>query len=207
MSVLRPTIERMLPLGPTSHAVAAAIAHYRQLRELTIDELSYSLSTNSYDLAADDLPGIEQGLQVITVDDVIALAVALGVTPLELLCHIPIDHVGEGPLATALPGDVDQSQLRAWMQGRTTLDHPSRVQWAQDRVARLQILSTHHDDQLAGARDELTELGVLAEREAYALPVIRLHERIRENEYAVQQADLALAYAERRLELLQGVDR
>lgn len=48
--------------------------------------------------------------------------------------------------------------------------------------------------------------GELVAQEADAVPVQRLLDRIQEGEHAVRDADLALAYAEHRLEGLQGVE-
>src|SRR5699024_12386932 len=48
--------------------------------------------------------------------------------------------------------------------------------------------------------------GELGPQEADAVPVQRLLDRIQEGEHAVRDADLALAYAEHRLEGLQGVE-
>jgi anti-sigma28 factor (negative regulator of flagellin synthesis) len=77
------------------------------------------------------------------------------------------------------------------------------VQWWEGRTSRLRVLSTHHEEQLQGAYAELRELGELAEREADAPPVQVLHERIRDGEYAMNQADLALALAEQQLDGLR----
>ncbi|MFD0305198.1 hypothetical protein [Streptomyces sp. NPDC127119] len=87
-----------------------------------------------------------------TVDDLVAIAYALDTTPAVLLSHIPIDMPApEGPLATGLPGDVDQAELRAWLEGRTTLDRESRVGWWEEQVAHLRGRSAHHEEQLQGA--------------------------------------------------------
>lgn len=57
-----------------------AITHYRQLRELTTDELAYVL---------------------LMLDDLVAIAYVLDTTPAVLLSHIPIDMPEpEGPFAT-----------------------------------------------------------------------------------------------------------
>jgi hypothetical protein len=97
-------------------------------------------------------------------------------------------------------------ELRAWAEGRTALDPQSRIGWWQDRVSRLRVLSTHHEEQLQGAHEEIRELGELALLEADAPPVQVLQSRIRDGEYALNQADLALAVAEQQLEALCGED-
>ena len=82
------------------------------------------------------------------------------------------------------------------MQGTTSLDHESRVRWAQERADRLGILATHREDQYRGARAELDELAELALQEADMPPVIRLHDCIRDGDHEMAQANNALAYAE-----------
>jgi transcriptional regulator with XRE-family HTH domain len=191
-------------VGQGTRAVSALVLHYRQLRELTRDELAYVLSMSGHPLSPDAIAEMENRDRPVTVDDLMAIAHALDTTPAVLLTHIPIDMPApEGPLATGLPADLDQAELRAWVEGRTELDRESRVQWWEDRTSRLRVLSTHHEEQLQGAYAELRELGELAEREADAPPVQVLHERIRDGEYAMNQADLALALAEQQLDGLR----
>lgn len=197
----------MLDLPPTTLAVADAVTQYRQRCEMTINELSNALLAIGHDLDPDDLQAIEQCRSIVTVDDLVALAVVLGTTPIALLSHIPIDYPGDGALATGVPADVDQPELRAWMEDKTALDQKSRLRWCQDRVARLRILSAHHDDQLRGALAELEDLGELALQEADMPPVAGLHNLVRQSEYQLSQADTALAYAEMRLEQLQETKR
>jgi transcriptional regulator with XRE-family HTH domain len=194
----------MPPIPPTSQAVSDAITHYRQRREMNHDELADVLSTLGHPLSARALAEMENRNRPVTVDDLIALAYALGTTPAVLLAHIPIDMPEpEGPLATGLPSDVDHPELRAWIEGRTALDHASRVGWWQNRVGRLRMLSLHHEEQLQGAYAELRDLGELAIQEADAPPVQALHARIRDGQYALNQTDLALALAEQQLDRLR----
>lgn len=192
---------------PTSRAVADAIRHYRRIRELTHDELARILSGHGRDVAPEGIRGIEEGRRAITVDDLVSFSHALDVSPVTLLTHIPIDaSTADGPLATGVPGDVDQGELRAWMQGRTTLRPEGRLHWFRSLVDRLRIASTHHEDQLHGALEQLRELGALAEQEADSNRVRALHCFVRDRQWDLQQADLALACAEHRLDRLQEPD-
>lgn len=191
----------------SSCAVGDAIARYRELRRLTRDELSYALSAVGHDLDVDDLRLIEQGRAIVTVDDLVAVAVVLEISPAALLSHVPAGRPAEEPLGTGVPADVDQPEMAAWAQGRTGLDRALRLRWAEDRVQRLRILSAHHEEQLQAALAERDDLGELVAQEADAVPVQRLLDRISDGEHAVRDADLALAYAEHRLEALQGVQR
>ncbi|MFD7661227.1 DNA-binding protein [Streptomyces sp. NPDC059788] len=189
---------------PTSFAVSDAITHYRQLRELTISELAYVLLMLDHPISAEALAEMERCARPVTVDDLVAIAYALDTTPAALLSHVPMDMPGsEGPLATGLPSDVDQAELRAWIEGRTTLDHASRVSWWKERAGRLRVRSAHHEEQLQGAYAELSDLGDLAVREADAALVRRLQWRIQDGEYALNQAEVALALTEHRLDGLR----
>lgn len=194
----------MPSLPPTSLAVSDAITHYRQLRKLTRDDLAYVLETCGHPLSAEFIAEMENRQRTVTVDDLMALAYALDATPAALLTHIPIDMpMPEGPLATGLPASLDQAELRAWVEGATCLDHESRVRRSADRVSRLRVLSTHLEEQLQGARAEIRELGDLAGQEADGVPVQVLQDRVRDGEYALNQTELALALAERRLDSLR----
>lgn len=189
---------------PTSLAVSAALSHLRIRAELTIDELSFVTLMHGHEIPIDRLRAIERCEQPVTVDELMILAVVLDATPVDLLAYVPEDApVPDHPLATGVPGDVDPQELRAWLENRTALDHESRVRWAEDRVQRLEIRSSHLEDQLRAAREELSGLGELALQEADAPPVTRLHERIHEGEHALSQATTGLAYAEHRLEQLR----
>ncbi|MEW1630489.1 DNA-binding protein [Streptomyces sp. NPDC089173] len=181
-----------------------AITHYRQLRELTIDELAHVLSMLGHPIPADALAEMERRARPVTVDDLVAIAFVLDTTPLVLLSHIPIDMPEpEGPLATGIPSDVDQTELRAWLEGRTTLDRQSRVSWWKERLARLRVRAAHHEEQLQGAYAELRELGDLAVQEVDAPPVQRLEWRIQDGEHALNQVEVALALTEHRLDSLR----
>lgn len=193
----------MLPLAPTSLAVSDAITHYRQLRELTRDELAYVLEMSGHSLGVDAITEMENRDRPVAVDDLVAISYALGTTPAVLLTHIPIDMPDpEGPLATGLPGDVQQAEARAWIEGRTMLDHESRVLWWQNEVGRLRVLTAHHEEQLQGAYAEIRDLGELATQEEDASQVQALHILIHDGEHALNQSEVALALAEMQLDAL-----
>lgn len=186
---------------PTSLAVSDAITHYRQLRELTVDELAYVLLMLDHPISADVLAEMERCVRPVTVDDLVAIAYVLETTPAVMLSHVPIDMPEpDGPLATGLPNDVDQAELRAWLEGKTTLDREARVNWWKERVARLRVRAAHHEEQLQGVHAELRELGDLTLQEADALPVQCLQYRIRDGEHALNQAEVALALTVQRLD-------
>ncbi|MFD2024013.1 MULTISPECIES: hypothetical protein [Promicromonospora] len=193
----------MLPFAPTSLAVSDAITHYRQLRELTRDELAYVLEMSGHAISAGRIAEMEDRERPVAVDDLVAISYALGTTPAVLLTHIPIDMPDpEGPLATGLPGDVRQAEARAWIEGRTMLDRESRMRWWRNQVGRLRVLSAHHEEQLQGAYAEIRDLGELAIQEEDAPQVQVLHVLIRDGEHALNQSEIALALAEMQLDTL-----
>lgn len=206
VSVPRPTLVAMPQPSPTTLAVADAVTHYRQLRELTLDELSFVLAQDhGHGLTTEELRRIEDAERPATVDDLVALAAALGTTPAVLLSHIPLDLPDpSAPLATGLPGDVQQPELRAWLEGKTALDHRSRLQYAIDRRSAQSIRYAHLEDQLGAAHEEMQALGELALQEADAPQVMALEDRIREGEHELVQAEVALAMAEEHLQDLKA---
>lgn len=151
-----PVYDQQMPSNLlTTLAVSDAITHYRQLRELSCDELSFVLSMLGHMVSSDAIAAMGNRERPVTVDDLVAISDALGTSPAVLLTHIPINMPApEGPLATGLPADVEPLELRAWAEGRTALGTQSRIGWWQDRVSRLRMLSTHHVFPLA--------LGVIA---------------------------------------------
>ncbi|WP_209374552.1 hypothetical protein [Brevibacterium renqingii] len=120
---------------------------------------------------------------------------------------MPIDlpDPGEGPIANAFPEDVVGAQLRGWMEGRTSLDHGSRLAHWRERACRVELRRIHHQEQQEAAAAELADIGELALQEADAGPVIALHERVEEGDWLLGQCDQAQALIERRLNrLAQG---
>src|SRR5699024_2912401 len=143
VAVPRTMVVAMQPLLQTSRAVAAPDKHHRVLRQLTGEELSGLLAVFGHTIGTAGLQDVDEEQTVTTVDDLVALAVALDVSPSVLLSHMPSDYPGSGRLGTGVPGDVDQPELQGWVQGRTGLDRESRLRWSRDRVQRLEILLAH----------------------------------------------------------------
>lgn len=104
---------------PTSLAVSDAITHYRQLRELTIDELAYVLRMLDHPISADALAEMERCARPVTVDDLVAISYALDTTPAVLLSHIPIDMPEpEGPWPPGSPATSTSSSSAPGLRGR-----------------------------------------------------------------------------------------
>lgn len=104
----------MPPLPPTSLAVVAAVSHLRTQLELTTDALSFVTVVQGTEIHIDRLRAIERGEASATVDELMILSVALDTTPAELLSCVPENApLPDHTLATAVPDDVDQQELRA----------------------------------------------------------------------------------------------
>lgn len=75
---------RRVGIGPVGHTVRSKIAKIRNRKELTLRDLSERLS-DIRPMGHSTLSEIEHGARRVDVDDLVALASALGVSPTELL--------------------------------------------------------------------------------------------------------------------------
>ncbi len=105
-----------IELGPSGRTVATNVKRLREARGLTLRALSAALKDQGRPLSADALNKIENGasdepraIRRVDVDDLVALAVALGVSPVTLL--LPADARGE----TEVTGAGSVSSHAAWM--------------------------------------------------------------------------------------------
>ncbi|WP_234335032.1 hypothetical protein [Streptomyces sp. NRRL S-118] len=115
--------------------------------------------------------------------------------------RISLAAIGAGMAALASSRRLAFPQLRE--PCTQTLDPEWRVCWWEERAGRLRGRSAHHEEQLQGEYAELRELGDLAVKEADVPPVQRLHWRIQDGEHALNQAEVALALTEHRLDNLR----
>jgi transcriptional regulator with XRE-family HTH domain len=74
-----------VPYGPTGHAVAANVKRFRELRGLSIYALSDALKEAGRPITPSAVAKIEKQQRQVTVDDLAALAHALGVPPQRML--------------------------------------------------------------------------------------------------------------------------
>lgn len=72
-------------LGPTGHTVAANVKRLRESRNLTFARLSELITANGRDMKPLALRRIESRARRVDADDLTALAVALGVSPVTLI--------------------------------------------------------------------------------------------------------------------------
>ncbi|WP_206433847.1 helix-turn-helix transcriptional regulator [Streptomyces sp. ADI98-10] len=109
-----------IEVGPTGRTVAANVKRLRESQGLTLRGLSAALRERGRPLSADAVNKIEngagapeRGVRRVDVDDLMALSVVLGVSPLALL--LPHDARGAAEITGA--GQVDGR--RAWSWGRS----------------------------------------------------------------------------------------
>lgn len=77
--------DRRIALGPTGETVRANIRTLRELRGYSQTDLSQRLNAGGYQLSTNAISQIEIGARRVDVDDLMALAAAIEVTPLALL--------------------------------------------------------------------------------------------------------------------------
>ncbi|MDI3210489.1 helix-turn-helix transcriptional regulator [Arthrobacter sp. AL12] len=122
--------EKKNPLGPTGEYVRENVARLRG--RMQYKELSEQLGELGRPIPPLGLRRIEAGERRVDADDLMALAVALGVPPNSLL--LPHVDPGEAPPATAV-GEVDFQELWHWADGIMPL-HGADTETAGQRAER-----------------------------------------------------------------------
>lgn len=110
--------------GPTATRVAEAMRRIRRGQNLTTAELSRRLSALRYPIADTGITKAEKGDRRVDVDDLVPLALALGITPNTLLMP-DADWLGARTvheLTPAVAGTAEE--LWQWAQGETPLPAP-----------------------------------------------------------------------------------
>jgi transcriptional regulator with XRE-family HTH domain len=85
---------RKVELGPVGHAVKAHIRRIRDRNGMTLREVSDRLARYGRPILPSGLAKIEKGDRRVDVDDLVAIARALGVNP-ERLLQVPFDSPTE----------------------------------------------------------------------------------------------------------------
>ncbi|WP_435610021.1 helix-turn-helix domain-containing protein [Streptomyces sp. C10-9-1] len=109
-----------VPYGPTARSVAANVRRLRGCRGFSIYQLSSALIESGRPIGPSAVAKIERQERQVTVDELIALALALGVSPSALLMpfveaeHDLVEVSGGG-------GPVPAGDAWAWADGRRPL--------------------------------------------------------------------------------------
>lgn len=105
--------------GPTAHTVADNVQRLRKRREMSIYELSGQLRKAGRPITPAAVGKIERSQRQVTVDDLIALAVILGVSPSALL--MPFTEGPDAPVEVTGRGVVPAQAAWEWADGRAPI--------------------------------------------------------------------------------------
>ena len=108
--------------GPTARRVAAALRRIRHSeRDITTAELSRRLGAIGHPIADTGITKAEQGTRRVDVDDLVPLALALGVTPNVLLMP-PVSYYGPAEIHELTPkARGTATELWQWAQGEQAI--------------------------------------------------------------------------------------
>jgi len=90
----------------------------RQLKGWTQQQLADEMGKLGFKIDASAVTRLERGTRGVTLDEVIATAATLGVSPLHLI--VPLDDAAELDVTPGLP--VTGGGARAWIRGQRPLD-------------------------------------------------------------------------------------
>lgn len=108
--------------GPTGATVAANVRRVREARGLTIYELSGALDRAGRAIAPSAVAKIERKERQVSVDDLMALSVVLGVSPSALLLPVGVEQHDEVEMTGSRP--VTAYTAWHWLDGRGPLSLP-----------------------------------------------------------------------------------
>jgi transcriptional regulator with XRE-family HTH domain len=100
-----------------SEVFRARLREVRTLRRWTQADLASALARAGVDLGESAVVRLERGIRGVSLDEAIAIATVLGVSPLHMI--VPLDDNG-AQLAPALT--VSTIDARAWLRGQRPLD-------------------------------------------------------------------------------------
>ncbi|MGW4033095.1 helix-turn-helix domain-containing protein [Streptomyces sp. NPDC004838] len=115
---------RAIAAGPTGMTVARNIARLRRRQELTTRQLSAALERAGRPIPASGITRMEKGERMVNSDDLVALAVALGVSPSALLLPVDVEPDAQVEITGSTP--VSASSAWHWMEGGGPLKLPTR---------------------------------------------------------------------------------
>lgn len=101
-------------LGPTGLMVASNLARIREGQGISTTQLAARLKEAGRPIAATSITKIEKGTRRVDADDLVALAVVLGVTPLTLLLPPVAD---QSPVEITAAGTLTARRAWRWADG------------------------------------------------------------------------------------------
>lgn len=147
-----------LDLDPTGRYVAEAVRTLRQNQDLTYKELEERLTANGHRIPALGLRRIESEARRVDVDDLMALAAALNVSPLRLLLHIPDEGQGAPyQVATGVPEDLSWNEAAAWVRDETGLSIAQRIEFWRAQVRTLTRMLDENELRITELREQCSK--------------------------------------------------
>lgn len=120
--------KRPIQAGPIGEAVAQNIEQLRESRNFSYAELSRRLTELGRPIAPLGLTRIRDGQRRVDVDDVVALALALDVSPSTLLLPPAPDEGANGnALVTERGGCYPRRQIWNWLISEAPIDAPESI--------------------------------------------------------------------------------
>ncbi|MEU8524839.1 helix-turn-helix transcriptional regulator [Streptomyces sp. NPDC048629] len=159
----QPRGRRAIEVGPTGKTVAANVARLRERRGLTTRQLSARLQQAGRPIPASGITRVEKGERVVSSDDLVALAVAFGVSPAALL--LPLTDSPSDVVEVTGAGDVAADVAWRWGKG----ERPIRLTPGKERSEMVEhhlyglpqwLWSTDADSSLMLARLEAAGIDV-----------------------------------------------
>jgi transcriptional regulator with XRE-family HTH domain len=145
--------KRSVNLGPIGQIVRQQVARWRGAMSITGQELSDRIGNDVRPLGRSAISEIERGDRRVDVDDLIALAAGLRVSPAQLLMPI-----GQDPVPLAGFGDVPAEIYREWVEHGTPLGEArweiaTRLSQLRDEARLVAERRDGQDQQLQPLRD------------------------------------------------------
>lgn len=148
-------------LGPTGETVAGNVLRLRQEQRLTYVELSARLASAGRNIPVLGLRRIERGERRVDADDLVALAMVLGVNPSALL----LPYVAKGTVHLT-GATVSAERAWEWADG----DSPLEIPKGDDGTARYDFRRTARPPGLRGWQEVAKELAESVERRRAGRP-------------------------------------
>lgn len=134
--------KRAIELGATSVTVAENLLRVRRCRGLSVRALSAAMAKAGRSVSADAISRMETGQRRIDVDDVVAFAVVLGVSPLALL--MPMTHSPTDMIEVTGAGAVAAADAWSWAGGQSPLDHGDTGRAAYEAAITFKLYGMPH---------------------------------------------------------------
>lgn len=120
----------------TSDVVGRNVARLRAATKTTIRELAAGLKEQGVPMSGSGITDIERGRRQVNVDQLTALAAALGVSPITLLMPLPDD--GNPDTEVMLSGTSPETarDMDAWLRGERSLTWELLDDWEREGFQR-----------------------------------------------------------------------